>query len=245
MPPILPILIIAAVTLVVLSRTNLLGLRSRQRALPPGVPGVPGSGPAVDSKTQTVYVEGGYDPSTATRLAAVLAADLSSHGSSVDPLLIRAFQASAGIAVDGKYGPETRGALGYWLEVGGSTTPPPGSGETAYSPPDGLPRLQREKDAAASGPAWPGITGYDPTGAAYYAPLVAESVQALGKAYRNNPQALRALRSFQLAAGIVVDGLYGPESHGALTYWLRQAKSNLPVPKSLFGVGSKTYRPRG
>ena len=71
-------------------------------------------------------------PEEATRLAPLVAANTN------DRALVRAFQAAAGIDADGIYGPQTKGALRYWLNAGGPSEPPPphsrGSSETPYTP---------------------------------------------------------------------------------------------------------------
>lgn len=243
--PVVPILIAMAVVATVLA----LG-KPRRRALPPGArppaPPPPAVVPPAGPARKTESAVGPYSPDTAARLAPALVTDLAQRGRTADRELVRAFQAAAGLAVDGAYGPETRGALRYWLEVAiGKPADVPnahaGTGEVAYSPPDGVARTQRERSTPAA--SWPPVTGYDPNAAVFYAPLAADAV-LLGRAYRTDAERLRAVRAFQLSAGIAVDGLYGPETHGALSYWLQQAKVPLAPPKTLYGSGTKTYRPR-
>ena len=87
-------------------------------------------------------VEGPPDTIKAAELAPVVADDLITKGRGYDRTLMRAFQAAAGIKVDGLYGPQTRGALRHYLGVAGSPLVEPpdaiyGRGERAYTPPRG------------------------------------------------------------------------------------------------------------
>lgn len=278
MPPFVPYLIAAGIGLVAYwwqtqrqkalppprprARPPAPGMPGSQFVGPPAPPGTPASQPGrhaqpvEDSPPEVVhengktYFEGPYDPATAARLAPTLVVDLSDHSvSKEDTLLIRAFQAAAGIRVDGKYGPISKGALRYWLRAGGSQVEPPaadGSGEKTYSPPDGHKRLPEEQVMHPAGGSerdnWPAVTKCDHQGAAIYAPIVAQYMR-VGKAYKQDDNARRALRSFQLAAGIAVDEDYGPESYWALAYWLRAAGSNLSTPRAIFKGSAKGYTP--
>ncbi len=194
-------------------------------------------------------VVGNYDPEAAKALSQTLYADLSERGRRADKELLRAFQGAAGVAADGKYGPETKGALNYWLyaALGDGAPGAPdaifGRGETIYSAPDGIARTNIEVPAEQSG--WPPVSGYDENAAIYYAPLAAEAVRN-GRGYRTNPNKIKAVRAFQLASGLRVDGLYGPTTRGALVYWLQQQSVYTgSAPRSLYGIGTKAYNPRG
>ena len=192
---------------------------------------------------------GPYDPDAASALAVTLVQDLVERGRKADKALIKAFQASAGIAADGKYGPETKGALDYWLYAAlgdnapGAPAPHYGSGSTVYSAPDGIARTSIEIPAEQSG--WPPVSGPDENAAVFYAPLVVEAVSS-GKSYRQHPNKVKAVRAFQIASNITVDGLYGPVTRGALVFWLgRQSVYTGSAPASLYGRGTKAYRPQG
>lgn len=54
----------------------------------------------------------------------------------------------------------------------------------------------------------------------------------------------RRIRQFQTAAGITTDGLYGPLTFAALTYWLRQTSASDPAPPTPPGA-PRTYTPPG
>lgn len=248
MPPIAYLLLFGAAALVV----TLMRKQQARPLLPPSVTS-PGVGPTRPASPPAETVGpthvGHYSPDTAIRLAPEMAADITEMGKRADAELVRAFQAAAGLGVDGKYGPEARGALRYWLRVAGSEVEPPnvlyGSGETPYLPPDGIQRLtsdqpKPEEDRPAL--SWPPVAGFDPQAAIFYAPLVAEAA-SMGKSYRTHPDMVKAVRAFQISARVDVDGLYGPETRGALVFWLQQGKSELAAPRALWGSGTKTYQP--
>ena len=76
----------------------------------------------------------GYNPSLARTMAPVLARMIAQKQFNYSRDSVRAFQRAAGIAIDGVYGPQTRGALIYY----GVRNPPRalfGSGTTEYVPP--------------------------------------------------------------------------------------------------------------
>lgn len=210
------------------------------------------SGPGASPDTSSsggASVVGNYDPTAATQLALPLYEDLISNRKSVDKELLRAFQGAAGVAADGRYGKETKGALNYWLyaalgdEAPGAPDGFFGRGETIYSAPDGIVRTDIELSPQESG--WPPVTAFDENAAIYYAPLVAEAVRS-GKRYRSEPNKIKAVRAFQLASGLRVDGLYGPRTRGAVVYWLgQQSVYTGSAPRSLYGSGTTQYNPGG
>jgi len=212
--------------------------------------GPSGPSPRADTPARGGGAElGPYDPDAASALAVTLVQDLVERGRKADKALIKAFQAASGVAPDGKYGPETKGALDYWLyaalgdQAPGAPAPHYGTGEVIYSAPDGIARTSIEIPAEQSG--WPPVAGPDENAAVFYAPLVAEATSS-GKGYRQHPNKVKAVRAFQLASGITVDGLYGPTTRGALVYWLGQQHVYTgTAPTSLYGRGTKAYRPGG
>lgn len=218
---------------------------AKQLSGPPDSPSRKGT----PSKRDGASVVGNYNPDAAQALSQTLYADLSERGRSVDKELLRAFQGAAGIAADGKYGKETKGALNYWLYASlgdgapGAPDPHYGSGETIYSAPDGIARTNIEVPSEQSG--WPPVSGFDENAAIFYAPLAAEAVRS-GKSYRTNPNKVKAVRALQLASGLRVDGLYGPSTRGAVVYWLSQQSVYAgTAPRSLYGLGTTTYNPGG
>ena len=78
------------------------------------------------------------------------------------------------------------------------------------------------------------LGGYDPAEARRLAPLVARSLRS-GGGYRT------ALTSFQRAAGVEADGLYGPESRAALRYY----GVSDPPPARVHRRGTERYAPPG
>ena len=109
----------------------------RGRVILPGLSDIERTSPPSTSSTSTSTprprAPGGYNPAAARSLAPRVDRTLRSGGGSTG--IIRDFQRSAGIPVDGRYGPQTRAALVYF----GIATPPPARYATSaperYVPP--------------------------------------------------------------------------------------------------------------
>lgn len=188
----------------------------------------------------------GFDPTQASMLAPEVAANITARKWDYDHAALKAFQRFAGIASDGIYGGESYGALAFYL--GGASlapkalfkpttlqpyawadlarpavltpapTPPapapapsPGNVEVGPIPPAPMPPVDEHEDepAAAVLPA-----GYDPVKARKMAKQVANNIQTKSHNYDR-----AQLKQFQLAAGLVADGIYGGASRGALIYY--------------------------
>lgn len=76
-------------------------------------------------------------------------------------------------------------------------------------------------------------TGYNAAAALAEAPGLAKHIRAKGARYTRS-----AVATFQTHAGVKADGLYGPQTASALTYW-----SGSPAPKPLFKGSVKVYTP--
>lgn len=71
--------------------------------------------------------------------------------------------------------------------------------------------------------------------AAVLAVLVAKDITAKGKTYNR-----KLLAHFQKVANIPVDGKYGPETAGAVDWYVR---GKMKAPPPVFGKGYKNYHP--
>ena len=210
-----PILIIVGIGLLI----ALVGGR-RQRSQTVVVGAIPA--PGGNGKGPTAV--GQFEPEVAMALAVPFGQDCAEFQNGFDQELCRAFQGSCGIEVDGDYNPETAGALEYWLKKTGNevTVPPSSTGKLQYFPP------------GASVNEMPAVGGPDDNAASYYAPICAEAV-SVGRGYRADALRAHCVRTFQLAAGLVVDGLYGPKTREAVKKWCKSLGVPVPIPSTLFG----------
>lgn len=201
-----PLLILALAGLAWLASKSASGRRS-SGALP-RPPAPPSSGGGSGPGT----VVGPPNVTKAEELAPVLLADLLEKGAAYDRELLRAFQAAAGILVDGLYGPESKATLERYTQ---QSAPPAIFGGAPSS-----------KPAGAVGP--PNVSK-----AQELAPVVAADIAEKGKSYDRE-----LVRAFQAAAGLAVDGDYGPRTRGALVFF------GLPnAPAAIFGRGTVAYTP--
>lgn len=189
----------------------------------------------------------GFDLVAARALAKKLNTNLQAAGRDrYDRGLTREFQRAAGIASDGVYGGETKGAL---LAFGISNPPnaffvpvatvpyrwaallaeqPATDQAVVYSqkpaeeppsdaPPPGLPSSDETAEPPPQSTAAPSEqppAGFNPATARKLAKAVANNITNKGANYSHEQ-----LRSFQRAAGIDADGLYGGSSRGALIFF--------------------------
>lgn len=203
--------------------------------------------PVVRPPVPTDITPEGFDPVAARTLAKKLAANLQAAGRDrYDRSLTREFQRAAGIDADGIYGGETKGAL---LAYGISSPPnaffapvatvpyrwaallaeqPATDQSVVYSqrpaeepppdaPPAGLPSAEEPPETPPQSTAAPSEqppAGFNPTTARKLAKAVANNITNKGANYSHEQ-----LRSFQRAAGIDADGLYGGSSRGALIFF--------------------------
>lgn len=75
--------------------------------------------------------------------------------------------------------------------------------------------------------------GYNAAAARAEAPGLVRHIRTRGSNYTR-----KAVATFQLHAGIPADGIYGPQTASALTYW-----AGAPAPKPLFKGNVKAYTP--
>lgn len=149
---------------------------------------------------------GGAGGAGSASLASRVASDIAAKGTGYDHGLLQQFQASAGIAVDGLYGPESAAALSRAL--GGMQVPAP-----IYS-------------GAVPVPEQDPLTGTEDQEARTLAVDVEQDIRQHGSSYDHDK-----LKRFQaLAHPIVPDGKYGPITAGALAYFLNRDPSQVPKP---------------
>ena len=155
-------------------------------------------------------------------LAAAVAADVRAKGRNYDRNLVRHFQQLApGLAVDGIYGPQTAGAVRHFSA---QAVPPPTGGGIAVYPPAQPPRPAVQPQSApptAPRPATPPAAPAPAQDARSLATAVAADVRSKGRNYDRN-----LVRRFQqLAPGLAVDGVYGPQTAGAVRHFSGQVVS--------------------
>lgn len=183
----------------------------------------------------------GFNPTLARNLASEVVANLVARGRDrYDREGLAEFQTAAGIAADGLYGGESKGALRFYLN--GAQVPaaffapvaevPYRWSSLAPLPPAPNP-VQPAPIVEPMAPAPPiddepdveqPPAGFDPAKARKMAKQVAANLDAKGRS--NYDRAL--LRSFQTAAGIDADGIYGGQSRGALIHY------GVPRPPAAF-----------
>jgi peptidoglycan hydrolase-like protein with peptidoglycan-binding domain len=187
----------------------------------------------------------------AAELAKRVVETVKSKGQGYDRAVVVAFQREAGLTADGLYGPKTAGAVKWYTNEavppisGGSFSPyapsfatAPETNATSAPKPSSGPEDARPKvePPAQSGPAQgtPAVTADRSRldRAAELAKRVLETVKGKRQAYD------RAIVSaFQREAGLVVDGVYGPKTAGAVKWYTNEA-----VPP-ISGGGFSPYAP--
>lgn len=183
-------------------------------------------------------------PSAAAKaLAPSVGANLKAKGTAYDRKMLAAFQAAAGLAADGLYGPATRAALvacgvsapAALFKAASSSAPKPAAAPAPKPTPAPAP-APAPKPAAAPAPkpvtVSPATSRVDLAAAKRMASDVAKHIRNKGKAYDR-----KQLSSFQQKAGLTADGLYGPLSVSALKHFGASA------PPALFKGSLKEYTP--
>lgn len=205
-------------------------------------------------KPATAKPPAGFDVGKAKTLAPQVLADLQNavkkaprpqdRGGYYNRGLLKTFQVAAGIAADGLYGGGARGALIFY---GIANPPEPFFKPTATAPYPWTPYIAKQlgvqpaskaaektavkplssgKPAPVAASTLAGKTppkGFDPVTAKKLAPQV--NTDLVNKGRDKYSHAL--LRSFQVAAGIAADGLYGGGARGALIFY---GVKNPPAP---------------
>ena len=121
-----------------------------------------------------------------------------------------------------------------------ATPPPPARRRRGATTPRGTSAPSRARDATDyADPARPQPAGFNPSLARVSAPELRDCLNR-----RAASACRRRIRQFQTAAGITTDGLYGPITHAALVYWLRQTGASDPPPPTPHGA-ARTYAPPG
>lgn len=110
----------------------------------------------------------------------------------------------------------------------------------ATPPPPARRRRTSSRDATDyADPTRSQPAGFNPSLARTSAPELRDCLNR-----RAASQCRRRIRQFQTAAGIATDGLYGPITHAALVYWLRQTHASDPPPPTPRGA-ARSYTPPG
>lgn len=191
--------------------------------------------PATPSKPAGSQLPAGFDGALASALAPGLATHIASKGYDFDRTRLKTFQTAAGLTPDGVYGNDSWGALLYFtsdapkaLYKPSMPTPYPWGAYIAQSPaaapasaapiPVVLapaappPVLVAPPDMAQVGPVPP--AGFNPTQARSLAKGIASNIDTKGSSYDRT-----RLKTFQTAAGIDADGIYGGGSRRALIFY--------------------------
>lgn len=107
---------------------------------------------------------------------------------------------------------------------------------------DVVPERPRDpnKNEVVDKPANPMVKDMQRFDAGYrMAVLIAADIIQKGKSYSR-----AALKQFQKTAGIAIDGIYGPESAGAVKWFLHGTAQEGKEPQPLVGQGFKPYVPK-